>query len=230
MAEVNWIDGTLSAMLLASAIFGLFRGLIRGVFGIAGLVFAFFVARRFGDGAGLVISSFLDGAAFGIALGYALVFVAAAVAFGALTYLLRRAAARADLGAMDKFGGLLFGALRGGVFGVLFVLLLSSLPLQKSAAWNESVLLPAFGYAIAAAVGSAAFSDYSYYWRFDANNRPRLALADAVFESVEQEIAGDGETAAATPQEEIQEDARTAADEAPRDAECDGDECAVADE
>ncbi|MGI9296498.1 MAG: CvpA family protein, partial [Gammaproteobacteria bacterium] len=174
ISEINWIDGALSAVLLASTVFGLFRGLIRGVFGIASLIVAFFVARRYGEYTGRAVSSLLGESAFVFALGYVLVFVTAMLAFAALTYLIRRAAARVDLGAMDKFGGLLFGVLRGGVFGALIVAVLASLPLQKSAAWNESVLLPMFGYAMEFAVGADALGGYGRYWRFDGEHRPRL--------------------------------------------------------
>ena len=179
-AELNWIDAALSAAVLASAAFGLFRGLIRGVFGIASLIVAFFVARQYGSHVAEGITALLGESDFTVALGYAFVFAIAMIAFAALTYVIRSAAARADLGAMDKFGGFLFGALRGGLFAFLIVFVLAFLPVQNSAAWRESVLLPMFGAAIQFAVASEKLSDYERYWRFDEEHRPRLAFLAAV--------------------------------------------------
>ena len=180
MAEVNWIDAVLSAAVLLSAAFGLFRGLIRGVFGIISVIAAFFVARQYGGNAAAGVAAFLGDSGFAFALGYALAFAAALLLFSALTYLAHRAAAKADLGATDKFGGFIFGALRGVIFGALIVIVLSFLPLQNSAAWNESALLPMFGLAIQKTVSSSELSEYGRYWRFDEEHRPRLSLIETV--------------------------------------------------
>lgn len=187
MTEINWIDGVLAVVLLLSAAFGLFRGLIRGVFGIASLVLAFFVARRFGNLAGTGITSIIGDSAFAVLLGYALTFVAAMLVFGVLTYFIRRMAEQADLGAMDKFGGLLFGLLRGGVFSILIVAVLSSLPLRKYTAWQESVLVPMFGIAVKFAATTIAPADYARYWRFDAKNRPQLVLSNVAAAAQKQD-------------------------------------------
>lgn len=173
--EVNWIDIVLLTVLGLSAIWGFFRGLIRGVFGILSLILSFFAAKNYGHHAADMMQEFFGESALTAAVGYVLVFVLSAVTFSALTYLLYRAAVSADLGSTDKMGGLQFGIVRGLMIDMAIVFLLAALPLQSTDAWRKSVLLPMFGHVIRISVSLPVFSDYREYWIFE-NGRPRLSL------------------------------------------------------
>ena len=176
MGEINWIDGILLVVLLLSSALGLFRGLIRGVLGIISLVGAFFIARQFGGELGSSMIPLLGQSAFTIVVGYVFVFLISALLLGTLTNILSRAAVRADLGIADKFGGLLFGGLRGGIISLFIILVMSFLPLHSSAVWRESTMVPVFGHIMKISVTIPALSGYRSYWRFDGNNRPQLVL------------------------------------------------------
>ncbi len=175
--DMNWIDGIITGTLLLSSVWGLFRGLVQGVFGILALVASFIAAQKYGAVLGKTMVVLLGESIVSAALGYVLVFILGMLVFGALTYLARKTIARADLGMFDKFGGLVFGAVRGGILGALFVLLLAAFPLQKAAAWRESVMVPMLGGALNAAANLPPLRDYRGYLAFDSRNRPRWAIA-----------------------------------------------------
>lgn len=173
----NWIDLLLLTVLLLSSVFGVMRGVIRGVFGIVSIVLAFYVAKLYGDVAAQQTAALLGESAFGEVLGYVLVFVVSLLVFSMLTNILRKAAEKADLGLMDRIGGLTFGALRGAVLGAMLVAMLASFPLHSSTAWQNSVMLPAYGGAIKTVLVYAGGEEY---WEFDDRNRPRLVLISAL--------------------------------------------------
>lgn len=175
--NINWIDGVLLALLMLSSILGLFRGLIRGGLGIMALILAIIVAKKYGNSLSATMSSMFGDSAFSILLGYVLIFIACMLCFSMLIYLIHRAATLADLGMADKFGGLLFGACRGGAFGLLVVIALSALPLQQTKPWKKSVMLPVFGKVISYTVNNTELREYQKYWDFDAQYRPHLVLS-----------------------------------------------------
>ena len=177
--ELNWIDTVFWVVLAWSTLWGLWRGLIGGVFGIIGLVLAFLTAQKYGAHLSQPTAVLVGESAVSVAIGYVVVFMVALMAFSALTYFLRKMAKTLDLGMADKFGGFLFGVARGGVFVLILVIMLAALPMQKAKAWQESVLLPYLGAVVKHAVAMSALAEYKKYWEFDQNNRPHLNLPAA---------------------------------------------------
>ena len=112
LGNINGLDAALTVLILASAIFGMFRGMIRGVFGVIALVLAFLAAKKYGAHPMMVqgmTSVFGESAAVTLA-GVALVFTASLLAFSALTFMLHKFADEMDLGFSDKSGGFFFRA------------------------------------------------------------------------------------------------------------------------
>ena len=177
LQDINWIDGIITGALLLSSAWGLFRGLVRGVFGIVSLVASFFLAQKYGGNLGATMNALLGESLVSAVAAYVLVFLLGMLVFGTLTYFLRKAVAVADLGMLDKFGGLFFGAARGAVFGALFVLMLAAFPLQQAAAWRESVMVPFLGGVLNVAADFSFLSGAREYLKFDSQNRPRWTLA-----------------------------------------------------
>ena len=181
--DINWIDGIITGMLLLSSAWGLFRGLVRGVLGILSLLASFVAAQKYGGALGAAMGALLGESVVSAVLGYVLVFLTGLMVFGIFSYFVRKVLAGADLGGADKFGGLFFGAARGGILGALFVLLLSAFPLQQAASWRESVAVPLIGGALNAALNLSPLRGYAEYLKFDSENRPRLAVAGQVAEA-----------------------------------------------
>ena len=181
--DINWIDGIITGMLLLSSAWGLFRGLVRGVLGILSLLASFVAAQKYGGALGAAMGALLGESVVSVVLGYVLVFLTGLMVFGIFSYFVRKVLAGADLGGADKFGGLFFGAARGGILGALFVLLLSAFPLQQAASWRESVTVPLIGGALNAALNLSPLRGYAEYLKFDSENRPRLAVAGRIAEA-----------------------------------------------
>ena len=174
MTDILWIDITLAAIMGWSMVSGLFRGLVRGIFGFVSLALAFIGARQYGGTLARQVESMLGESVFSTVAGYALVFVLLLALFSVCTLLLQKLIQKADLGALDKTGGLVFGFLRGGLFSLLAVGFLALFPLQSLEAWRQSALVPVFGSVIEVLTKSPFGKEYGRYWQFDDKRRPRL--------------------------------------------------------
>ena len=108
---------TLDWMLLviggASAIWGLWRGLVREVLSLAGWVLSFWLGQRYASQAGQWLPLNESNEALRQLAGFVLVFVLVLVASAILANLLKKLASVAGLGPLDRALGALFGALRG---------------------------------------------------------------------------------------------------------------------
>ncbi|MGU9951293.1 MAG: CvpA family protein [Gammaproteobacteria bacterium WSBS_2016_MAG_OTU1] len=185
ISSINTIDLVLGVIIILSSAFGSWRGAIRGVFGIISLVLAFVLAKQFGGVLGGTLSIILGKSAVTVLVGYMIAFLIAMMVLSSLTFLLQKIASKADLGMMDTVGGFVFGFLRGGVFSLLIVFLLSAMSLEKQAIWQNSVLVPFFGKTLNVAV-NLLDEKYERYFKFDREGRPLLLLPD--LESVAHEV------------------------------------------
>lgn len=172
---LNVIDIILAVVLLFSTILGLARGLVRGVFGILGLIVGFIVARKYGHLFAESLITLLGESAMSAALGYAFSFVGVVVVFAILTRGLQRLIAFADLGILDSFGGMLFGGMRGAIFCMVISAFIGAMPVDGTDAWKRSVLLPVFGTMIESSLVALAPPQYMEYWEFDGG-RPRIVI------------------------------------------------------
>ena len=188
----NWIDAVLSAVLLLSIALATFRGFMHSAITLAAVVVAFTLALAQGDILLDPLNAVFDAPGVSAALSHAVVFVAALLVFGALGKLIRKTAARLDLGGLDRFIGFLFGLLRGGLIVVVIVLVFGALPVENSKAWKESAVTPVAGTVAFLFLGKGGMLETNL-WRFDKRNRPSLnvsalmpsALRDLPDESLE---------------------------------------------
>ncbi len=164
---MNWIDAVLLGVVGASTVLGCFSGLLRPVFGMVSLVASFLVAKQFAPGFMPAMLGWLGPSPLTVAASYAMVFVGALVILTIVSALLRAMFARMDFGGFDFAGGALFGFLRGSLFALGIVLMLSFLPLQKTEAWKESRTLGVAGFVLYLAFRSDALLSYRKYWVLD---------------------------------------------------------------
>lgn len=139
---MSWMDILLVIILVLSALDGLKRGLIKQLIQLAGVIVAIVLAYKWGPALGQSLTGVLKieerfsaiSAVADIvynALGYLLVFLGvlvlarlAAVAVGSI--------ARVPvLGAMDKLGGLVVGAVRGALIVLALVWVLNVVPIPS---------------------------------------------------------------------------------------------------
>ena len=141
---LNWADLVLLGILAISTIVGLWRGFIVEVLSLVVWVAAFWLAFQFGAAAASMFDTLVDTPSARLFLGYGLVFLAALVVGGLVTWLVSRLVASTGLSGTDRMLGLGFGLLRGAALCSVLVLLLGFTPLPQDPWWQESRLMPGF--------------------------------------------------------------------------------------
>lgn len=119
-------------LVLGLSVAGVIKGAARFVIGLVAVVAAVGLAARYGSALGAdawpLVSDATDPLRAGALVGSAVIFTGTLLAGGVLARLMRRALESASLGGLDRFLGLLLGALRGAAFTVVLVFVLKSLP------------------------------------------------------------------------------------------------------
>jgi membrane protein required for colicin V production len=140
---MNWVDGVLLAVLVLSAVLGLWRGLVYEVISVAGWVAAFLLAQAYADEVAAVLP--MGGAlpALKLAAGFALVFIATAFAGGLLAWLVKQLVASVGLRPIDRVLGAAFGLARGVLILLALTVVISMTPLRAETDWRASVVAEA---------------------------------------------------------------------------------------
>ena len=194
--SANWIDATLAAILLLSVALATWRGFLYSALGVLSAVLAFALALAQGDILLAPLNAALESPGVSAALSHAIVFVAALLGFGAVGKLIRGATRKLDLGGLDRFGGFVFGFLRGGLIAVVVVLVVSALPVQGSDAWKDSALAPVAGGVAFLFLGQGGMLETTL-WEFDDRRRPALnysVITPSVLKSASRSDEADSES------------------------------------
>jgi membrane protein required for colicin V production len=110
---MNWLTIVIIVVVAGLGIAGLRQGLIRTVFGIAGLIGGIFLAGRYYDE--LASRIFPSSAYWGNVAAYAIIAVATLVVAGVIGWLLAKLVNFAALGWVDKLVGGVLGVVIGGL-------------------------------------------------------------------------------------------------------------------
>jgi membrane protein required for colicin V production len=110
---MNWLDIIILVVVVGLGIAGLRQGLIRTVFGIAGLIGGIFLAGRYYDE--LAARLFPSGAIWGNIAAYVIIAIATLVVAGVIGWLIAKAVNFAALGWLDKLMGFILGVVIAGL-------------------------------------------------------------------------------------------------------------------
>jgi membrane protein required for colicin V production len=137
-SQLGWVDWALLAVLVASVVVGLWRGLVFEVLSLAGWVVAFIAAQAFAPGVAAVLPIGVPGSALNHGVAFALTFLLALIVWALGSRLLRLIIHATPLQPVDRMLGGVFGLARGAVLllAVATVVMLS--PAQRSSAWQQS--------------------------------------------------------------------------------------------
>ncbi|MCX8004862.1 MAG: CvpA family protein [Burkholderiaceae bacterium] len=141
MTTLDWV---VAAVLAASALLGLWRGLMRELFSLAGWVGGIVLAVRFAESLGQWLPRDFGWPALRTGLAAFAIVVATVFAAAALGWIVRRLLAAARLSGTDRALGALFGLLRGILLVGAAVFLASRTALAQQPAWQEARLLGLF--------------------------------------------------------------------------------------
>ncbi|HXD07447.1 MAG TPA: CvpA family protein [Burkholderiaceae bacterium] len=139
MQEAPWVDIAMLLALAASVVVGLLRGFTYELMSLAGWVVAFLCARFAGPAVMPLLSLGAQGSGLNVAAAYACVFIAALLAWGLLSWAVKKLVQASPLNAADRMLGGAFGALRALLLLVVVAALVMLTPAVASAAWRQSM-------------------------------------------------------------------------------------------
>jgi membrane protein required for colicin V production len=137
---MTWVDIVLLAVLAASILIGIWRGLVREVFALAAWIAALFAAVLLAaDGAQLIPARFAEAPVRTIIAGVA-VFVVVLLGVSLLGLLASKAFRLAGLGFADRTLGGAFGFARGALICALAVLAAGMTTFPRDPVWRQATL------------------------------------------------------------------------------------------
>jgi membrane protein required for colicin V production len=124
---MTWLDIVVVATVVLSAIYGFWKGLIRAVLGIAGLLGGFFVAGLYYQQ--LAAKLWPDGALWTSAAAYVIILVAVLAAAALVAGMLSRLIHMTPLGIIDRVLGLAAGLVVAALgWALVFTIILATVP------------------------------------------------------------------------------------------------------
>ena len=148
MTAFDWV---VLAVVAASLLLGLWRGVVSEVLALVAWVAAFFAARAFGGDAGAMMGRWIADPAVATVAGYVAVFVGVLLVFGVARVLLSMLLRAVGLGLLDRLLGSVFGVARGVAIVLVGVLLAGMTSMPKEKWWREAVFAPPLETAVIAA-------------------------------------------------------------------------------
>ncbi|MDT8428160.1 MAG: CvpA family protein [Pseudomonadales bacterium] len=136
-----WVDTVILAIIVISAVFGLWRGLIREVLSIIAWVLAIAVARFYSADLAPVFNTWINSESIRYVLAFALLCIATLLLAGLINHFMAKLISFTGLKSTDKLLGALFGVARG--FLIMVIVLYFTQPFYQEATWwQQSMLIP----------------------------------------------------------------------------------------
>ena len=110
---MNWLDIVIIVVAVLLGIVGLRQGIIKTVFGIAGLIGGIVLAGRYYGGLAALLSP--SGATWANIAAYVIILLATLVVASVIGWLVAKLVHIIMLGSLDKLGGLVLGVVMGGL-------------------------------------------------------------------------------------------------------------------
>lgn len=136
---MTWLDIVFTAVIVLSAIYGLFRGFVREVLSLIAWVLSFWVASRFASDVAVYLDGLVPYRDARLVVAFVVLFFIV-LAVGMLVSRLTGKLTRASGISGDRTLGGVFGLLRGVVIVTVLVMVTAITPLAEDRAWRESRL------------------------------------------------------------------------------------------
>ncbi len=121
---MNWFDVTAVAVLAVSAGFAFFKGFIREIASLAGLIIGAILAFRFYKAGSDLLKSWIHTINVRNCTAFFIIFLTVVLVAAIVSFLLKKLFDSAGLSFYDRFLGFLFGLLRGIAIVYVFVIVL----------------------------------------------------------------------------------------------------------
>jgi len=139
---LNLFDYLLLAITGFSMVLSLWRGFVREIISLIGLVAAFIVAGRASGMATELVQGWIPNSTAASLAGFGLVFICVMLVVALIGSLIRKLVDMADLTASDRTLGMVFGLARGLLLIGLFFLVYTSYAKPDAAYMKNSMLTP----------------------------------------------------------------------------------------
>jgi membrane protein required for colicin V production len=137
-----WIDYAIIALIVISAVIGLFRGLVKEAFSLGIWVLAIWVGLNFSREFSGFLESMISLPSARMTASFAVLFFLTLIIGSLISYLLSALIEKTGLTGSDRFAGMIFGLVRGVVVVALMIMLAGVTPLPQDPWWKESTLIP----------------------------------------------------------------------------------------
>jgi len=165
MADFNWVDGIIIAILIFSVLAGFARGIVKELLSVLTWVIAFIVSSLFASklagaftGSTPTIQSVSDASnavttqpmsLLALGLSFVSIFLAVLVVGSLISYVISGAVDTAGLGFVNRLFGGVFGLARGILINLVFIFIVQLTSYGQESYWKESKLVPSFQPAVA---------------------------------------------------------------------------------
>jgi len=159
---LNFFDYILIGIVGLSMILSLWRGFVREIISIIGLVLAFLAASRLSGMTGDYLSTWITNSTIADIAGFGLVFVLIMLIVGIIGVIIRKLVDMADLTATDRTLGIFFGIARGLLLIGLSFLIYTSYATANDQKWLKESRLTPYGLQMADWLGHVIPEDYPF--------------------------------------------------------------------
>lgn len=135
-------DYAVLAILLASIVVSVLRGLVREILSLIGWIAAFVVASLFAGDVAKLLEPTLDARGLGLVAAYLLLLVAMALVSAVVSWGVMKAIAAAGMSLADRGLGGLFGLGRGLVLVVALAIVCGMTPVPQQPFWKHALFSP----------------------------------------------------------------------------------------
>ena len=138
-SDIAVFDLIIAALVITSAIYGLYRGLIRELISLIAWVLAFFLAILFSPNFANLLDPTWAGETLRLIFSFSAIFVGVLIVSSFIQFVVRKFLSLVGLGSLDRFLGMVFGIARGVVISTILLVLFKELFPTNSLAENSKV-------------------------------------------------------------------------------------------
>ena len=161
---MNFFDYTLITIIGLSMVLSLWRGFVREIISLIGLVLAFFAASRVAGDTSDILDDYISNNTVSDVASFILVFVLVMMIVGVIGMLVRKLVDMADLTATDRTLGVFFGAARGMLLvGIVFLVYTSYA--KPDHPWMTKSMLTPYVIQLSELIGKTIPEDYPFSTR-----------------------------------------------------------------
>lgn len=132
----SFVDLLVAVIVIASAVFAIYRGFVRETLSIFAWAAAAFATLYFGPSAAAALRDRVSPSALGMALGYLGVFLMVLIPLSFISFRFAESVHRSPVGALDRSLGFAFGVLRGlAIVGFAYILFTSVVQTRDQPHW-----------------------------------------------------------------------------------------------